>query len=69
MYFPYFLDSESVLGWVGFNYVRTIRFYLSYTSTAELPFYLSYTVCIGEAADFYGWRQEQVFLEYTRPQS
>ena len=38
IYFPYFLDSGSVLGSVGFEYVRTTRFYISYFSTAALTF-------------------------------
>ena len=48
MYFPYFLHSGSVLDWVGFDFVCTIRFYISYTSTAVLNFYRSYTVEEGE---------------------
>ena len=42
IHFPYFLDPGSVLGWIGFNYVRTIRFYLSYTSTQVLTFFLTH---------------------------
>ena len=48
IYFPNFLDSGSVLSWVGFNYVRTIRFYLSCTNTAVLNFSHSYAAEEGE---------------------
>ena len=42
-----------------------------YTSTAVLIFYHSYAVEEGEKGlhIFLGWRQQQVVLEYTRPQS
>ena len=44
LYLAYFLDSRSVLGWVGFHYVRAIRFYLSYTRTVVWTFVaVSYT--------------------------
>ena len=32
----------SVYGWVGFNYVRTIRFDLSYTCKAVLTYFITY---------------------------
>ena len=33
IYFTYFLHSGSVLGWVGFNDVSNIYFYVSYNSS------------------------------------
>ena len=64
---PVFLGSGSVSGWVGFDYGRTVPFYLSYTSTtAELTF-LSLVKVEEGLHIFLGWQQQQVVLEYTRP--
>ena len=70
-YFPSFLDSGSVLGWVGCGLVIM---YVLFAFTDHVPvqqyrlFYRSYTAEEG-LHNFLGWRQHQVVLEYTWPQS
>ena len=71
LFFVFSELDECYIGWIGFNYVRTIRFNLSYTSQAVLIFYHSYTAEKGEEGlhNVFIRRQQQVVLESTRPQS